>query len=154
MCFDGSGRRLLTASTDGVIKIWNFNNGQLLRKCIKNNTAEVSTVLFAEVQSNKYIIAGGWDHKISVFLDDPEEFECSPIREISDIHRGHREDILCIAFAPPSLISTGGIDGVIVSWNIESGTWRCNMRDPFLEYKSLENKSVEQVLPTPYCFSY
>lgn len=31
MCFDKSGRRLLTGSRDGYIKMWNFNNGQLLR---------------------------------------------------------------------------------------------------------------------------
>ncbi|KAJ3375003.1 WD repeat-containing protein 49 [Allomyces arbusculus] len=145
MCFDNSGRRLITASRDGVIKIWNFNNGQLLRKCFKNNTAEVSAVLFVEVQANKYVIAVGWDHKISVFLDSPEDFECWPLREISDAHRGHHEDILCVAMAPPSLLATGGLDGLIVAWNIESGTWRANMKDPFLEYKSLECKAVEDI---------
>ncbi|CAM9490662.1 unnamed protein product, partial [Chrysoparadoxa australica] len=31
MCFDGSGRRLLTGANDGSMKIWNFSNGQLLR---------------------------------------------------------------------------------------------------------------------------
>ncbi|KNE54965.1 hypothetical protein AMAG_00905 [Allomyces macrogynus ATCC 38327] len=137
MCFDNSGRRLITASRDGAIKIWNFNNGQLLRK--------FSAVLFVEVQANKYVIAVGWDHKISVFLDSPEDFECWPLREISDAHRGHHEDILCVAVAPSSLLATGRLDGLIVAWNIESGTWRANMKDPFLEYKSLECKAIEDI---------
>ncbi|KAI9222237.1 WD40-repeat-containing domain protein [Blastocladiella britannica] len=143
MCFDTSGRRLLTASRDGVIKVWNFNNGQLLRRCVKTNSDEVSALHCAEVGANKYILAVGWDHKISVFLDEPEPLECQPLREMSDAHRGHDEDILSIAFAPPNLVATGGLDGLIVAWNLESGTWRCRLKDPFLEYKSLESKAVE-----------
>ncbi|ORZ37998.1 WD40-repeat-containing domain protein [Catenaria anguillulae PL171] len=145
MCFDGSGRRLITGSRDGTIKVWNFNNGQLLRKCIKNNSTEVSAVLFTEIGANKYILAVGWDRKISVFLDSPEPFECKPLREIHDAYRGHREDILCVTFAPPSLVATGGLDGSIVVWNLESGTWRCHLADPLLEYKSLESKAVEEL---------
>ncbi|XP_036435600.1 WD repeat-containing protein on Y chromosome-like [Colossoma macropomum] len=32
MAFDGLKRRLITASTDGMLRLWNFNNGALLRQ--------------------------------------------------------------------------------------------------------------------------
>jgi len=31
--FDRNQRRLVTAGNDGSIKMWNFNNGSLLRRC-------------------------------------------------------------------------------------------------------------------------
>lgn len=32
MCFDRKHRRLLTASNDASVRLWNFNNGSLLRR--------------------------------------------------------------------------------------------------------------------------
>jgi WD40 repeat protein len=31
--FDKKQRRLVTAANDGSIKMWNFNNGSMLRRC-------------------------------------------------------------------------------------------------------------------------
>jgi WD40 repeat protein len=33
LSFDKNQRRLLTAGNDATIKLWNFNNGSLLRRC-------------------------------------------------------------------------------------------------------------------------
>lgn len=49
MCFDKSGRRLITASRDNMLKMWNFNNGQILRSMYKTSSNETSEVAYIEV---------------------------------------------------------------------------------------------------------
>lgn len=41
MCFDPTGRRLITGGRDGTIKIWNFNNGACLTVLDSQYRAEV-----------------------------------------------------------------------------------------------------------------
>jgi WD40 repeat protein len=48
-CFDKSGRRLITGSRDGIVKMWNYNNGQILKKMMKTNDLEVSDILYVEM---------------------------------------------------------------------------------------------------------
>ncbi|KAG5463066.1 MAG: WD40-repeat-containing domain protein [Olpidium bornovanus] len=83
MCFDGSGRRLITGSRDGEIKMWNFNTGMILKKMIKQNNAEVSDVCYVEMGLNRYVVAVGWDQKVHIFLDDPDCFEDHPYRVLT-----------------------------------------------------------------------
>ena len=49
LAFDASGRRLITGSRDGVLKMWNFNNGQMLKKMYKDNKDEVTEILYGEM---------------------------------------------------------------------------------------------------------
>ncbi|KAJ3105690.1 WD40 repeat domain 95 [Phlyctochytrium planicorne] len=163
MCFDRTGRRLVTGSRDGIVKVvkvprksaylsqmWNFNNGQILRKMIKGNMAEVTDIIYVEMGSNRYIIAVGWDRKIAIFIDDSSHFESHPVRVLNGAgwgaHRGHEDDISSVTFCAPNILATGSIDGVIVVWNLESGYIKTTMREPFLELRSKEEKVVEKIL--------
>jgi WD40 repeat protein len=49
VCFDKSGRRLITGSRDGVLKMWNYNNGQILKRMYKNNVLETSDIAYIEM---------------------------------------------------------------------------------------------------------
>jgi WD40 repeat protein len=129
--------------------MWNFNNGQILKRMIKGNVLETTDVLYVEMGSNRYIIAVGWDRKITIFIDDPDHFESFPVRILngsgSGAHRGHEDDISAVAFCPPNVLATSSIDGVIVIWNLESGYIKSTLRDPFLEIRSKDEKVVEKV---------
>ncbi|TPX58932.1 hypothetical protein SpCBS45565_g07880 [Spizellomyces sp. 'palustris'] len=148
MCFDRSGRRLVTGSRDGIM--WNFNNGQILRKMMKDNLSETTDVLYVEMGSNRYIICAGWDRKVSIFLDDPTHFEAKPVRIMngsgSGAHRGHQDDISSVAFCAPSMLATSSVDGIIVIWSLESGYIKLTLSEPFLELRSKEEKAIEKVL--------
>ncbi|KAL8190933.1 UNVERIFIED_CONTAM: hypothetical protein K2H54_065912, partial [Gekko kuhli] len=65
---------------------------------------EICDCTYVEVNRNKYIIGVGWDRKINMFYS-----------------RGHKEDILCIAQCPPTLLATSSYDGEIIIWNMISG---------------------------------
>lgn len=150
MCYDRSGRRLITGSRDGIVKMWNFNNGQILRKMIKDNSTEVTDVIYVEMGANRYIVAVGWDKKITIFVDDPNHFESEPVRIINGAgwgaYRGHEDDISSVAFSPPNMLATSSMDGVIVVWNLESGHIKMVLREPFLDLRSKEEKVVEKLL--------
>ena len=61
MCFDKSGRRLITGSRDKVLKMWNFNNGQILRHMYKPTATETTDILYVEMvfDLNRLIIQIG-----------------------------------------------------------------------------------------------
>ncbi|KAI8812174.1 WD40-repeat-containing domain protein [Cladochytrium replicatum] len=143
MCYDHSGRRLITGSRDGVMKMWNFNNGQLLRRLMRDETSEITDGL------NRYIVGVGWDKSISIYLDDPNHFEHFPVRELNGqgtvTHRGHNDDLSSVAFCPPNVLASSSVDGAIVIWNLESGCIKLTMREPFIDFRSTEEKAVEKL---------
>uniref|UniRef100_A0A672J933 WD40 repeat domain 95 n=1 Tax=Salarias fasciatus TaxID=181472 RepID=A0A672J933_SALFA len=109
--FDPKGRRLITGGTDGCLKIWNSNNGLCL-KTLKRGPycrAYVRAVFAAFPQ------------------DVPEDLHHvqRPLPSWQDDRNGHREDVLCVAQCPPSLLATGAYDGEIIVWNVVSGRVQC-----------------------------
>jgi WD40 repeat protein len=40
MCFDSSERRLITGANDGSVRMWNFNNGALLKEFFHKDEPE------------------------------------------------------------------------------------------------------------------
>ena len=151
MCFDNTGRRLITASRDGYIKMWNFNNGQLLKKMVQLAPSEVTDIFYMEIGANRCILSVGWDKQITVFPDEPDATESFPLRYIPatkgelSINRPHKDDILSIAFLPPNILATSSSDGEIIIWHLESGYARARFADPNLEFRGLEERSVEAI---------
>ncbi|XP_078402252.1 cilia- and flagella-associated protein 337 [Cetorhinus maximus] len=47
-----------------------------------------------------------------------------------DLKRGHKDDILCIAQCPPTLLATSSYDGEIIVWNMISGHIYCRLQNP------------------------
>jgi WD40 repeat protein len=148
MTFDLTHRRMLTGSRDGVIRMYNFNNGQLLQLMKKTKRAEVTHICYMEVGRHRYIAAVGWDRRISLFPDEPGNFNTEPIREIhgeNGSSRSHQDDIISMDFCPPSMVATAGIDGLILIWNVESNQCKAVLRDPFLDLRNQEERAVEKV---------
>eukprot|EP00948_MAST-09A_sp_MAST-9A-sp1_P003840 g3840.t1 len=76
----------------------------------------------ASVQ-NKYIVGAGWDRKIHIWPDGKRKGEVQGyvISAPTDGQKTHSDDILCLAFCPPNLVATGGYDGQVFLWNVNSG---------------------------------
>ncbi|XP_066478628.1 cilia- and flagella-associated protein 337-like [Tiliqua scincoides] len=125
LTFDPSGRRLITGGRDGCLRIWNYNNGHCLHTLKREYKCdEVCDCTYAEINRSKYIIGVGWNRRINMFYDSADNFH--HIRKPQaywhdDISRGHKEDILCIAQCPPTLLATSSYDGEIIVWNMISG---------------------------------
>uniref|UniRef100_A0A8C2XG31 WD40 repeat domain 95 n=1 Tax=Cyclopterus lumpus TaxID=8103 RepID=A0A8C2XG31_CYCLU len=138
--FDPKGRRLITGGRDGCLKIWNFNNGNTILS--KGECQEVCDCIFLQVHRNFYVMSVGRDRKIDIYPDIPEDLHHVQRPQPSwqdDLKNGHKEDILCVAQCPPSLVATSSYDGEIIVWNVVSGRIQCRFVSPFLA----ENQNVE-----------
>ncbi|XP_076002332.1 cilia- and flagella-associated protein 337 [Genypterus blacodes] len=129
MTFDPKGRRLITGGQDGCLKIWNFNNGQCLKTLKRDGECqEVCDCAYVEVHRNSYVMCVGWERKIDVYLDAPADHRHVQRPQPSwqdDLVNGHKDDILCIAQCPPTLLATSSYDGEIIVWNAVSGHTQC-----------------------------
>ncbi|KAM4627617.1 cilia- and flagella-associated protein 337 [Polymixia lowei] len=134
MTFDPKGRRLITGGRDGCLKIWNFNNGQCLKILKRDGECdEVCDCTYLKVHRNTYVMSVGWDRKIDIYSDTPEDPHHVQRPQPSwqdDLRNGHKDDILCIAQCPPSLLATSSYDGEILVWNVVSGHIQCRLHSP------------------------
>ncbi|KAF1394274.1 hypothetical protein PFLUV_G00024830 [Perca fluviatilis] len=143
MTFDPKGRRLVTGGRDGCLKIWNFNNGQCLKTLKKDGEChEVCDCIFLQVHRNVYVMSVGRDRMIDIYPDIPEDLHHVQRPQPSwqdDLKNGHKDDILCVAQCPPSLIATSSYDGEILVWNVVSGRIQCRFVSPLLaEHQNVE----------------
>ena len=151
---DSSGRRLITGSHDGSIKMWNFNNGQCLREFnYEHEPKEVSKLAFIGNDSStkvQQIVSVGWDKCLYIWPDENEPIvsfsKCLPTHG----HVGHTDDILSLTYCPrEKLIVTGGQTGQIIAWHMETGFPKAYLHEidkSLLTSGEGESKAVEDLL--------
>ncbi len=112
MAFDPTGRRLITGSSDGSIKIWNFNNGACLSVLESSFTTEVTSISFM----NERIVAGGWSRCLAIYRDTRHSSDIIPKYWAVGVHK---DDVLCMAFQEPNTLVSASYDGNIIVWNLD-----------------------------------
>lgn len=124
-CFDPKHQFLLTASDDGTIKVWNFNEGICLRTVKIEGERRVSMV-FWETQR---IFAMG-AKAISKFHDSKDSK--MQITFGSTWDKCHRGEIICAAVRDLDAIVTSCTEGDLIFWNFITGRpyLRFNVANP------------------------
>ncbi|XP_055341268.1 uncharacterized protein LOC129590202 isoform X2 [Paramacrobiotus metropolitanus] len=89
MCFDANQRRLLSCGSDGIIKIWNFNNGACLSSFDHLSGADLNVVRY---QKNRdLVMSTGWNQYVFMVRDTRGEDEVD--ETVYEWEKIHRSDI-------------------------------------------------------------
>ncbi|KAJ2996375.1 acetylornithine aminotransferase [Globomyces sp. JEL0801] len=157
MSFDAKQRRLITGGRDGTIRIWNYNNGELLQELVKNDKTEVTGLavmmdFYIKIKETTYIVATGWNQRITMFLDDPESLTLFPTytwpHESHSKSLWHTDDVLSMAFCPPGNLATSSFNGEIVVCNLNGGhiIHRFRIYDPLDDEIAIQRRSIDKLI--------
>ncbi|XP_064622322.1 WD repeat-containing protein on Y chromosome-like [Lineus longissimus] len=119
MVFDPTGRRLITGARDGTVKIWNFNNGAMLREFETVGDSEITGL----VCPRQRILISGWNRRVTSYIDAKDMEDEEPT--VWDVK--HHDDILSMAHNGSSSLATGSYDGDVILWSLETGQVLCRL---------------------------
>lgn len=114
--WDRTGRRLVTGSDDGLVKIWATDTGTLVAS-LRGHEAEVSDMCISH--DNALLATGSNDASVRLWsLEDGAP---------RGVLAGHTDAVSALAFAPPSclyrdapLLLSASLDGTVRMWAIAS----------------------------------
>ncbi len=161
MCLDKpNNRKLITAASDGTVKIWNFNSGLCLKNLENPSKNEISSIAHYSLGGrhsqarglenvSKFILGSGTKRSITVWEDAPmDDVILRQTKPFGALPISHKEDVLCMKVLTeivPPLMASGDGNGTVWIWNLESGKgkakFECNRLENFEDYE----KAVECV---------
>jgi WD40 repeat protein len=113
VAYSPDGLNLVTASSDGTIKLWDTRSGQELRT-LRGHQSDVTDVAFSP---DGRIVA-------SASADGTARLWDAATGEVIKVLEGHTSIVLAVAFSPDGArLATASQDGTARVWDVASGEW-------------------------------
>lgn len=117
--FSSDGKKILSASADGTAKIWDANDGKLLRS-FEGHKDSVRSAAFSP--DNNKIITASLDGTVKIWKSDSAQLLLTLTQ--------HNGAVNHAAFSPDGkLIATAGLDRTVKVWDSESGKLLFSLSD-------------------------
>mgnify|MGYP002037278391 CR=1 FL=1 len=84
--FTGDGQRLVTCSFDGLVRIWQVDNGECVKTITQQSPPPVTSVRFSP--NNMYALVSTMDSKVRLWKYATDQ--------VMKVYEGHRNDDYCI----------------------------------------------------------
>ena len=111
--FSPDGKRIVSASGDTTIRIWNAGTGEMVLGPLEGHTDEVYTALFSP--DGRRIVSASSDGTIRIWNSDTGEMLLGPLE-------GHTKSVTSAVFSSDGrLIVSASYDGTIRVWDSQSG---------------------------------
>jgi len=112
--FSPDGRKILSASWDNTIRIWDANTGQCIDTLI-GHTSSVKSAVFSP--DGKFIASASWDNTIRIWDANTGDCVGKPLIE-------HTDNVNSVAFSPDGkILASASDDKTIRIW--DANTWKC-----------------------------
>lgn len=143
-------KKVISASWDRTLKVWNVDNGQ----CIRSLEGHSDRVICVSIIDESKVVSGSWDGSLKVWNIDNGEcvqtirahshyIECLTVvnkskilsgswdktLKVWNIHtgqciqilQGHSGDIYCVQLIDSTKVVSGSLDRTLKLWNVETG---------------------------------
>jgi WD40 repeat protein len=111
--FSPNGKRIATGGTDGTVKIWDAETGQLIGQPLKGHDRIVWSVAFSP--DSQRIVSGSLDNTLRLW-------DVNDGHQIGLPFKGHENRVASVAFSPDGKrIVSSSFDKTIRLWNADTG---------------------------------
>ena len=111
--FSPDGKRIVSASWDKTIRIWNAGTGEMVLGPLEGHTSAVYSALFSP--DGRRIVSASGDDTIRIWNADTGEMLLGPLE-------GHTNDVNSAVFSPDGrLIVSASLDDTIRVWDSQNG---------------------------------
>ncbi|KAG7256741.1 hypothetical protein CRUP_007368 [Coryphaenoides rupestris] len=118
MSTDAGGRRLVTGSRQGTVKVWDLLNGQNLHKLEPVSSSEVTGVTCLH---GNQLLTVGWSRRVALYdIQGAEDVYVKA--DTSWKSEGvHKSDILAVCSCPAlGVVATATYDGEVIVWRVDT----------------------------------
>ncbi|EDO44327.1 predicted protein [Nematostella vectensis] len=119
--YNSKFNQVVTACAGSVITMWMIDTGQKVKQFANaHGNAEITTITQDATETRLFTASADGTVKIWDFNGHCHSILMAGNGDPAEISQEHQDDILSVAYSPPTTIASASYDGEIVIWNMNS----------------------------------